>query len=137
MQCVRLNQHTLQFDGLQQLPQGLNLTTSVSGVGGLGNRHAQALGVEAHLSDETCCAGLVLGNGAPYCLAIADQGVELLGHTRLGRHPVTQQAFKARHIQLRQQQAKGGIRRRLAEIRSQQLVERLAVAFGESLHPHQ
>ena len=39
MQCVRLNQHTLLFDGLQQLPQGLNLTTSVSGVGGLGNRH--------------------------------------------------------------------------------------------------
>jgi hypothetical protein len=65
VQCVRLNQHTLQFDGLQQLPQGLNFTTSASGVGGLGNRHAHALGVEAHLSDETCCAGLVLGNGAP------------------------------------------------------------------------
>ncbi len=85
----------------------------------------------------TCCAGVDLGNGAPQDLPIADQGVEPLRHTRLGRHPLPQQAFKARHIQLRQQQAKGGIRWRLVEIRAEEAVERLAMAFGESLDADQ
>jgi len=35
------------------------------------------------------------------------------------------------------QQPKGGIRWRFAEIGAQQLVERLAVALGESFHSHQ
>jgi|SanBayMetagenome_1026888.scaffolds.fasta_scaffold30204_2 hypothetical protein len=43
MQRVGLHQHTLKFDCLQQLAQGLDLTTGVGGVGRLGDRHAQSL----------------------------------------------------------------------------------------------
>lgn len=49
MQRVSLNEHSLELDGLKQLAQGLNLTTGIGGVCGLGNRHAQRLGVEAYL----------------------------------------------------------------------------------------
>lgn len=42
---------TLKFDCLQQPVPGLDLTTGIGGVGGLGDRQAQALGVEAHLGD--------------------------------------------------------------------------------------
>ena len=145
MQRVRLNQDPFQLHSLQHLLQSLDLTPGISGVAGLGNRHAQALGVKAHLGDEMRCAGVVLSNGAPQELpnrfaqagGYADQGIELFRHTKLGRHPLPQQAFKAMHIQLRQQQAKGGIRWRLIEISAEEAVERLAMAFGESLHADQ
>ena len=88
MQRVGLHQHTLKFDCLQQLAQGLDLATGIGGVGGLGDCHAQALGVEAHLSDEFCCARVGLGDRAPQRLAVTHKGVELLGHSRLSRHPV-------------------------------------------------
>jgi len=48
MQRVRLHQHTIVLDGHQQLTQGLDLATGIGGVCGLGDRHAQGLGVEAH-----------------------------------------------------------------------------------------
>ena len=82
-------------------------------------------------------ARTVLSDRAAQGLAVTHQGVELLSHTRLGCHPVAQQDFKARQIQLGQQQPEGRVRWRLAEIGSQQLVERLPVAFGETLHSHQ
>ena len=119
MQRVSLNQHTLKLHCLQQLAQGLDLATGIGGVGGLGNRHAQRLGVEAHLSDETCCAGVVLSDGASQRLAVTHQGVELVIHTRLGRHPISQQAFKTGYIQLCQQQTERRVRWRLAEICAQ------------------
>jgi len=43
MQRVGLHQRTLKFDCLQQLAQGLDLTTGVGGVGRLGDSHAQSL----------------------------------------------------------------------------------------------
>jgi len=61
----------------------MDLAPGVSGVGGLGDRHAQRLGVEAHLGNETRCAGMGLGNRSPQCLAVKHKSVELLGHTRL------------------------------------------------------
>jgi hypothetical protein len=137
MQRVGLHQDPVKLHRLQQLAQGLDFAAGISGVGGLGDRHTQALGVEAHLGDEPRCARSGLVDGAPQRLAITDEGVELLGHTGLGSHPVAQQGFKARHIQLGQQQPERRIRRRLAEIGAQQLVERLAVSFGKALHPHQ
>ena len=119
MQRDVLHQHTLKLDRHQQLAYGLDLATGIGGVGGLCNRHAQALGLEAHLGNETRCTRDGLGDRAPKCLAITGQGVELFRHIPLGRHPVAQQGFKTRHDQLGQQQAKGGIRRRLAEIGAQ------------------
>ena len=137
MQRVGLHQHPFKFNCLQQPAQGLDLATGIGGVGGLGNRHTQRLGIEAHLSDETRCAGVVLSDRAPQRLAVTHKGVELFIHTQLGRHPVAQQGFKTSHIQLGQQQPEGGIRGRLSEIGAQQFVERLPVAFGKSLHAHQ
>ena len=64
VQRVGLNKHSLELDGLQQLAQSLNLTTGIAGVSRLGNRHAQRLGIEAHLSNETLCTGVVLSDGA-------------------------------------------------------------------------
>lgn len=72
--------------------------------------HTKALGAEAHLSDERRCARSVLSDGAPQRFAVTHQGVELLGHTRLGRHSVAQQGFKPGHVQLRQQQPEGRVR---------------------------
>ena len=51
MQRVGLHQHTLKFNSLQQKAQGLDFATGIGGVGGLGDCHAQRLGVEAHLGD--------------------------------------------------------------------------------------
>jgi hypothetical protein len=39
MQRIGLHQHTLKFDGLQQLAQGLDLATGIGGVDGLGDCH--------------------------------------------------------------------------------------------------
>jgi hypothetical protein len=41
VQRVGLDKHSLELDGLQKLAQGLDLTTGIGGVGGLGDRHAQ------------------------------------------------------------------------------------------------
>ncbi|WP_416238120.1 hypothetical protein [Synechococcus sp. CCY9201] len=81
----------------------------------------------------------------PWGLAVAEQGVQAFCHARLGRHPLLQKALKSLHIELSEEQTKRGVRRRLAEIGAQQLVEYLAVALllrrslrlGESLHFHQ
>ena len=51
MQRVRLHQNTRQIDALQQRPQGRCFAALVSGVGGLGDRHTQLLGIKAHLGN--------------------------------------------------------------------------------------
>jgi len=54
-----------------------------------------------------------------------------------GRHPVTQQAFKAQDIHLDQQQQECRVRWQLGEISCMELVENMPVVLGKSLHPHQ
>lgn len=66
----------------------------------------------------------------------AHQVVQALGHTLVWCYPVPQRGFKSLYDQLRQQHTEDRIRWRLAEIGSQQLIERHPVAFGESFHPH-
>ena len=70
MQRVGLQQHPLELHRLQQLAQGLDFAAGIGGVGGLGDRHTQALGVEAHLGDEPRCARSGLVDGAPQRLAV-------------------------------------------------------------------
>ena len=48
MQRIRLHQHSLQIDAIQQLPQRRDLTASVGGVGALGDGDTQPAGAEAH-----------------------------------------------------------------------------------------
>ncbi len=137
MQCVRLNQNTLQLDRLQQLPQRLGFAASISRIGGLSDRDTQALGIEAHLGNEFRCARVGFSDGAPQRLAVTHECVEVISDAGLGRHPLAQQGFKASHVQLREQQSEGGIRGFLTEIRAQQLVEHLAMTAGKPLDADQ
>ena len=137
MQCVRLHEQPLELHAIQQQAQRRDLTTGIGGVGALGDCHTQAVGIKADLGDKTRCAGGGFIDGAPERLAVTDQGVDGLCHAGLGRHPLLLQALKSLHIQLSQQQPKSGIRWRLGDLRAQQLVKCLAVAFGKTLHAHQ
>ena len=78
MQRVRLHQNAFQLDCLQQLPQCLGFTACISGVGGLGNRDAQALGIEADLGNECRCARVGFSDGATQRLAVTHQRLESL-----------------------------------------------------------
>ena len=137
MQRVRLHQQPLELHAIQQQAQGRDLTTGIGSVGALGDGHTQAVGVEAHLGDKTRSAGSGFIDRAPQGFAITDQGVNGLCYAGLGRHPLLQQALKALHIQLGQQQPKRGVRWRLGDIGAKQLVQRLAVPLGKTLHAHQ
>jgi hypothetical protein len=145
MQRIRLHQHPLQLHMLQQRTEGRDLSAFVGGV--------SALGVAARLprsgwrrqecwnrcSPERCrrsrpeaitlCARSVLGDGAPECLAVADQGVDGFGMAELGTDPVSQQTLKALKVQLGQQQAECGIRWRLQDVRAETVVQHLAMAL--------
>jgi hypothetical protein len=137
MQRIRLHQYPIELNRLQQLAQSLNLASGIGGVGALGDRHTKGLGVEAQLGKESRCARSVFSDRARMHLAVTHQGVGLLGHTELRSHPVAREGFKAKHIQVSQQQPKRRIRRRLAEIGAQQRVKHLSVASDESLPAHQ
>ena len=54
-----------------------------------------------------------------------------------GRHPLLEQGLESLHIELSQQQAEGGVRRRLGDVGAEQLVESVAVPFGETLYAQQ
>ena len=56
MQLIRLDQHAGQVHSLQKFLQGSGFAARIGGVGGLGDRPAKRLGVEAHLDDESGCA---------------------------------------------------------------------------------
>jgi len=137
MQRVGLYQQAVELDAIQQLAQGRDLASGIGGVGVLGNRNAQRVGVQAHLGDKTRCARSGLIDRTPQGLAVAHQGVDRLGDARLGCHPLLQQGIEAINIELREQQTEGRVRRRVGHMGTEQLVESLAVAFGKTLHPEQ
>ena len=137
MQRIRLNQHASQVHALQKFPQGSGFAAGIGGVGGLGDRHAKRLGVEAHLGNESGCARGSFRNRPTKRLAVAHQAIEALGDARLGSHPALEERLKGINIKLREQQPERGIGRRLAEIHTQQLVEGLPVPLCETFHPHQ
>jgi hypothetical protein len=137
MQRVGLHQQAVELDAIQQLAQSRDLAAGIGGVGVLGNRNAQRVGVQAHLSDKTRCARSGLIDRTPQGLAIAHQGVDRLGDARLGCHPLLQQSLEPIDIELREQQPEGRIRWRLGDVGAEQLVQGLAVAFGKTLHPEQ
>jgi len=56
MQRVSLHQKTLEVHTIEELAQGLDLTAGIGGVGALGDRYAQAVGLETHLSDKSRCS---------------------------------------------------------------------------------
>jgi len=109
MQRIRLHQHSLKIDSIQQLPQRRDFTASVGGVGALGDGDTQSAGVEADLGHETRCARSGLIHRAPERLAVTDQGVHLCVIAELGTHPTLEKVLKALHVKLGEQQAEGGI----------------------------
>jgi len=145
MQRVGLDQHPCQFHPIQELPQGTNLTAGVGGIGALGNRYAQRVGVEADLSDETRCTGGIFSDGAPQGLAVADQRVDGFAHPWLGGHPLLQQGLEPLDVELHQQPADRRVRRGFGDVGPQELIECLAMALllrrslrlGKALHPNQ
>ncbi len=46
-------QQSLELHPIEKPSQGLDLTAGIGGVAALGDRHAQAVEVETHLSDKT------------------------------------------------------------------------------------
>jgi hypothetical protein len=73
MQRVRLNQHALELNRLQQLAQRLGSAAGIGGVGTLGNRDAQDLGIEANLGNDYCYVRVGFSAGAPLALAITNR----------------------------------------------------------------
>ena len=111
MQRIRLQQQATELNAIEQLAQSGDLAAAVGGVGVLSDRHAEAVGIQAHLGNEPGCAGGVLSDRTPQRLAIAHQGIDDLRHARLRCDPLLQKAFEAFHIELAQQPAEGRVRR--------------------------
>jgi hypothetical protein len=65
-----------QLERVQQLLQRLCSASVIGCIGGLSDRDAQALGIEADLGNEFCCARVGFSDGAPQRLAVTDQAVE-------------------------------------------------------------
>ena len=107
MQRVGLHQQAIELDTIEELAQDRDLAAGIGGVGVLGNRNAQRVGVQAHLGDKTRCARGGLIDRTPQGLAVTHQGVDALGDARLGCHPLLQQVLKTLHIKLSQQQPEG------------------------------
>lgn len=52
MQRVGLHQHPIELDCLKQLTLGLDLTTGIDNVDGLGNHYAQRQGIKTQLTND-------------------------------------------------------------------------------------
>lgn len=83
----------------------------------------QRVGAETHLSNETRCAGGVFSDRAPQCPAVAHPCVDGLSQAIAGRDPLLQQSLESLCVELSEQQAEGGIRRRPGDMGAEQLVE--------------
>ena len=86
------------------------------------------------MSDESRCARAGFGDRAPQGLAVTDQG-DKLSDARLCRHSAAQQALKASHMQLGQQQPECGIEWRLAEIGASSLLRVWGWRFANRFMP--
>lgn len=102
MQRVGLHQQAVEINAIQQMVQGRDLASGIGSVGVLDNRHPKGVGVQAHLGDKTRCARGGLIDRTPHDLAVTHQGVDRLGNTRLGCHPLLQQDFEPIDIELRE-----------------------------------
>ena len=134
MERIRLDEHTLEIQLAKQLLEHSALMVFASGVAGLGDRHAQGRGVQRYLGDErgtTTTGGL---DRTAQGLAIADQLIEIdCPAWNLGDGPVSDRGADSSHVHLQKEVAKGGVRRRTLELKSQGLGEYGVMAPGEAL----
>ena len=112
MERIRLDQHTLEIQLAEQLPQHRPLVVFAGGVAGLADRHAQGGRIQRDLSNERRTpAGRGLDR-TPQCFAVTDQLVEIhCAAWDLGHRPVTDRRAQRRHVHLVEEVAERGIRR--------------------------
>ena len=77
MECIRLDEHTLEIQLAKQLLEHSTFVILACGVAGLSDRHTQSSGVKRHLGDEGCTASAGGLNRTAQGLAIADQLIEI------------------------------------------------------------
>lgn len=77
MERVRLDQHALQIQFTEQLPQQSPLMVFAGGVAGLADRHTQRGRIQHDLCNERRLATSGGLNGAPERLAVTDQLIEI------------------------------------------------------------
>ncbi len=132
MQCIRLDQNTLEIQAGQQLLEGSPLTGFTGVVGLLGQGDAEGTGVEGDLGDKPMAAIASFEGGAAQGLPVAHQLVQTLCPTRdLADHPGLQHLAVAcgfceavlLQVGLVEQVEKGGIRGPSLVVQAQRLVE--------------
>jgi len=121
MQGIRLDQHALQIQFAEQLPQQRPLVTLAgSSIAGYTDLHTQSGGIQRHLGNErgspTGC-GL---SGAQDRLAVTHKLIEILCTTwDLDDRPFTDRSTQGHHINLAEEVAESGIRERSPEVAAQ------------------
>ena len=134
MECVRLDEHTLEIQLAEQLPQHRPLVVFSGGVAGLADGQAQRGGVQRDLGNEsraTTSGGL---DRAPQGFAVTHQLIEIRCTTwDLGDRPVTDHRTQGCHVHLLEEVAEGRIRWRPSQLQAQRLGEHGVVADGETL----
>lgn len=137
MQGIRLHQYVGELDAAEEALERSRLAALVSGIGGLGNGHAQRLGLQTHLGNERRCGTRLLIDRAAQRLAIAHEKIDAIRQGRLLTHPLEQQGLEGLHIELQEQVTERGIRRWLADLQAKNLIDQSQVAGGEPLHANQ
>ena len=99
MERVRLDQHALQIQLAEQLPQHCPLMVFASGIASLADRQPQGSRVQRHLGNERRPASGGGLEGAPKRLAITDQLFEISCTTcGQGDRSVADRRAKRHHI---------------------------------------
>ena len=134
MERIRLDEHTLQIELTKQPLEHRTLVVFTCGVASLSDRDTQSCGVQRHLGDERRTATTGGLDRTAQGLAIADQLIEIdCPAWNLGDGPVSDRGADSSHVHLQKEVAKGGVRRRTLELKSQGLGEYGVMAPGEAL----
>lgn len=107
MQRVSRYQQALELDLIQELKRGCDFSAGIGSMSALVDRHAKAVGVEAHLWVETHCAGGVLRDRVPQSPAVTHQSVDSLTISDLGIHQGMEQAVKDFQVELSKEWPEG------------------------------
>lgn len=134
VQRIRLDQHAVEIQLAEQLPQHCPLLVVSRGVASLADRHTQSSRVEHHLGNEyRAAAGRGLDR-APEGLAIAHQLLEIAGSTRdLIDHPVTDGSAQCRDIHLQDERAERGDLGRSPQLKAKCLDKQAVVTDSKKL----
>ncbi len=110
MERVRLDQHALEIQLAEQLPEHRPLVVFAGGVAGLADRHTQGGRIQRDLGNERRAATSGGLYGASERLAVTHQLIEIACPAwDLGDCPVTDRSAQRRHVHLVKEVAERGI----------------------------